>query len=231
MAIIKEILAAEELEKIAMLLGLKQETLKQYTLQTAKEALQVKIRDLRILEDEKLEEEANNFLTTFNGLTEQDWKDSLNDGSIQSDTSIANTAYLKNPSPLFLLARFDSEDKDLLEKVNKVYNKITGKQPECKLYKSRDQLENDTTLPETVKQALLSKPFSPFILTRLEFDSQKQLDTFLKEIPNKASSKFNTIATSPSAALVQQTETEETQQSNYSTPSPFKMSLTPSIKN
>jgi hypothetical protein len=229
MTIIKEILAAEELEKFAMLLGLKQEALKQYTLQKAKEALQVKIKDLRILEDEKLEE-ANNLLTKFNDLTEQDWKDSLNDSNIQGNTPSANTT-LKNTSPLFLLACFDSKEKDLLEKVNKVYNKITGKQPECKLYESREQLENDTTLPETVKQELLSKPFAPFILDRLKFDSQEQLDTFLKEIPNKASSKFKTIATSTPTASAQQTETEETQQSNYSRLSPFKTSLTPSTKN
>ncbi|MGC1854647.1 MAG: hypothetical protein WA659_04655 [Candidatus Aquirickettsiella sp.] len=230
MATIKEILAAEELEKIAMLLGLKQAALKQYTLQTTKEALQDQIKDLQRLEDEKLAE-ANNLLTKLNGLTEQDWKDSLDSSNIQNDTSIGNTTYLKNTSPLFLLARFDDpKDKTLLQTVNDVYNKITGKQPECTLYESRDQLENDATLSETIKQELLSKPFSPFILARLEFDSQKQLDTFLKETPNKASSKFNTLAAaSPPTASVQQIETEETQQSN--SPSPFKMNLTPSIKN
>lgn len=232
MAIIKEMLTTEELEKFVMLLGLKQEALKQYTLQTTKEALQVKIEDLRILEDEKLAE-ANNLLTKLNDLTEQDWKDSLDSNNIQNDTSIDNTTYLKNTSPLFLLARFDDpKDKNLLQTVSNVYNEITGKQPKCTLYTSRDQLENDTTLPETIKQELLSKPFSPFILARLEFDSQKQLDTFLKEIPNKASSKFNTLAAaSPPTASAQQTETEETQQSNYSSPSPFKMSPTPPIRN
>lgn len=221
MATIKEILAAEELEKIAKLLGLKQEALKQYPLRTVKETLQGKIEDLRILEDEELEE-GNTLLTKFNGLTEQDWQDSLNDSSnIQNDTSINNTTYLKNTSSV-LLARFDDhKDKSLLQKIENVYNEITGKQPEYTLYKSRDQLENDATLSGTIKQKLLIKPF--FILARLEFDDQKQSDTFMAKLSNKASSKFSTLATPSPTASAQQTETEETQKSN-----PFSTRLAPS---
>jgi hypothetical protein len=218
MTIIKEILAKEELKKIADLLGLSQAALQQHTLQQAKEALQAKVQNLE--EGEKLKD-ANNLLDKFKELTEEDWKDSLNDSNSQA----ANTTPAKSPSPQFLFACFGPEEKELVNKIKQAYSNITGKNPGEKTYQTADELKADKNIPELIKNKLLREPSFPCKLILLKFESKQQHDEFMNAIPEAAKSKFNPIATPSPTAPMQNETGEEQQQSNY--PSPFNMRLTP----
>lgn len=156
-------------------------------------------------------------LGKVNELTKEDWEDSLNELNQVNDTVI-NTNNAANASlPLPFIAYFSPDEKELIEKVEKAYTKITGQSGQRTNYANFDQLKNDTTLPKPIKQELLINYSFPFDLLRLQFYSQQQYAAFIQIIPEEAKNKFNELST------LMLTQTNLEQEANYCSPSPFNM--------